>query len=235
MNDIENIIHSLKAIADENIAERSKRFFKTGPGEYAEGEQFLGIRVPTLREMGKNFQSVQLDTICECLKNDFHEIRLFALLLLVNRFKKSPPDIKTEIYQRYLKNTAYINNWDLVDASASQIVGAYLIDKNRDGLYVLAQSEDLWERRISIVSTYFFIKRDDFKDCFKLSEQLLNDKHDLIHKAVGWMLREVGKRDLELARNFLHMHYHKMPRTMLRYAIERYPEATRQAFLNGTV
>ena len=233
MTDVKSIVQCLKSMSNQKVAEHSKVFFKTGVGEYAEGDSFLGIRVPVLRKQVKEFRKSSLRSIYSCLKNEFHEIRLFALLSLVDRFKKGSLDERKEIYQHYIQNILYINNWDLVDSSAPHIVGAFLNDKDRKPLYHLAKSDNLWHRRIAIISTHFFIKNDDYQDCFKLSELLLNDTQDLIHKAVGWMLREVGKRSRAEETAFLINHYRKMPRTMLRYAIEHYPEIERKAFLKG--
>jgi 3-methyladenine DNA glycosylase AlkD len=235
MIDTKSIISHLKTLGNPEIAEHSKVFFKTGAGEYAEGDRFLGIRVPVLRKEVKAFQKASLKTLQSCLTNEFHEIRLFALLVLVAQFKKASQEEQTKIYQLYLNNTQFVNNWDLVDSSAPQIVGAHLYDKAREPLIELAQSSDLWQRRIAIIATFFFIKRDDFKDCLQIAKILLKDSHDLIHKAVGWMLREAGKRDKAQETAFLKQHYQQMPRTMLRYAIERFPETERQAFLKGAV
>ena len=169
------------------------------------------------------------------LHSKFHEERLIALFVLIHKFERGEESLRKKIFNLYLKNTKYINNWDLIDLSAPKIVGAYLFDKPRDVLYKLAKSKSLWEKRISILSTFYFIRENDFKDTIKVSKILLNDEHDLIHKAVGWMLREVGKRCLETEEKFLKKHYQKMPRTMLRYAIERFPETKRQAYLRGKV
>lgn len=235
MNNIVRMIQSFEDMADEQIAARSRQYFKTGPGEYGEGDLFLGIPVPVLRQMRKDYKSFDLESIFSCLKNKYHEIRLFSLFLLIDRFKQAGPETQTEIYQHYLNHSRWINNWDLVDSSAPHIIGAFLYEKDRKDLYRLAHSADLWERRMSIVSTYYFIQRDSHQETLNLAEILLNDRHDLIHKAVGWMLREVGKREMERAQHFLKIHYKTMPRTMLRYAIERYPESERQDFLRGRV
>ena len=229
---ISKVLHNL---ADPAIAEHSQRFFKTGEGEYGAGDQFLGIRVPVLREQVKHHQSTPLSEVEKLLKSPFHEERLFALLLLVQKFKKGDDEEKTTIYQLYLDNTQYINNWDLVDSSAYQIVGAYLETKDRQILYQLAQSQSLWERRIAIMSTFQFIRNQQFDDTLQLSELLLNDPEDLIHKAVGWMLREVGKRDVATEKAFLKSHYKTMPRTMLRYGIEKFSKQDRQQYLAGLV
>lgn len=225
----------LKELGDPVIAEHSQRFFKTGKGEYGEGDQFLGIRVPVLREQVKRYQSILLTEVKKLLTSPFHEERLFALLLLVRKFSKGSDEEKTIIYQLYLDNTQYINNWDLVDSSAYQIVGVYLETRDRQILYQLAQSHSLWERRIAIMATFQFIRNHQFDDTLQLSELLLNDTEDLIHKAVGWMLREVGKRDIATEKTFLKTHYKTMPRTMLRYAIEKFPKQERQQYLTGTL
>ncbi len=225
----------LRDLADPIIAEHSQRFFKTGKGEYGEGDQFLGIRVPILREQVKKHSGIALEDTQQLLTSAFHEERLFALLLLVHKFSQSNEEGKTAIYKLYLSNTQYINNWDLVDSSAYHIVGAYLEDRDRQILYKLAESDSLWERRIAIMSTFQFIWKHQFDDTLKLSRLLINDKEDLIHKAVGWMLREVGKRDAAVEKAFLEVHYQKMPRTMLRYAIEKFPKQERKKYLDGTI
>ena len=223
----------LRSQADPTIAKHSQRFFKTDTGEYGEGDQFLGVRVPLLRRHAKEYKNIPLKDVIHLLKSAYHEERLLALLLLVQKFVKGDVKEKKAIYDVYLKHTVYINNWDLVDSSAYHIVGAYLEDKDRRPLYRLATSKSLWERRIAIMSTYHFIKRNDFKDTLKLSSELISDEEDLIHKAVGWMLREIGKRDRSVEELFLNKHYRAMPRTMLRYAIEKFPERERQKYLKG--
>ena len=229
------ISKTLKNLGDSAIAEHSQRFFKTGKGEYGEGDQFLGIRVPVLREQVKHYRSTPLPEVKKLLTSSFHEERLFALLLLVRKFSKGDDEEKTTIYQLYLENTQYINNWDLVDSSAYQIVGTYLETRERQILYQLAQSQSLWERRIAIMATFQFIRNQQFDDTLRLSELLLNDAEDLIHKAVGWMLREVGKRDMAVEKAFLKSYYKTMPRTMLRYAIEKFSKQDRQQYLTGAV
>ena len=231
----QKIVQHLHKLANPKIAEHSQRFFKTADGEYGFGDIFLGIRVPLVRQAVKTFKSAPLSTVEKLLQSEYHEIRLFALLLLVFRFGKSDLNEQEEIYQMYLRNTRYVNNWDLVDSSAHHIVGAYLENRDRSILYDLAKSESLWERRIAILSTFYFIKLNQYRDILRISEQLLSDKEDLIHKALGWMLREVGKRDNAIEVAFLNNHYQKMPRTMLRYAIEKFNPADRQKYLNGKV
>jgi 3-methyladenine DNA glycosylase AlkD len=225
----------LRELGDADIASQSQRFFKTGKGEYGEGDRFLGIRVPVLRRLVREYRSVSYKELLGLFHSPYHEERLFALLLLVDRFERSDVSERLKIYQFYLTHMEYINNWDLVDSSASQIVGIYLIDKDRQPLYELAGSSSLWERRISIIATFSFIRNHDFHDALNIAEILLNDKQDLIHKAVGWMLREVGNRDPEVEKAFLKTRYQDMPRTMLRYAIERFPESERKRYLQSRI
>lgn len=225
----------LSSLADTERAEHSARYFKTGPGEYGEGDCFLGIRVPVIRAQVKKFEAATLDDIQTLLMSAFHEVRLCALLLLVRKFAKGDHKQKTAIYDLYLNNTDRINNWDLVDSSASQIVGSYLEGRDRKILYKLAKSASLWERRIAVIATFYFIRNKQFEDALKLAELLMHDKEDLIHKAVGWMLREIGKNDMAVEKNFLLLHHKKMPRTMLRYAIEKFPEHERRNYLAGNV
>jgi len=227
----QEIIDHLHSLANPEIAEHSQRFFKTAEGKYGFGDKFLGIRVPVIRQAIKKFKTTSLSVAEKLLKSEYHEVRLYALLLLVFRFSKSSVDEQDEIYHLYLSNTQYVNNWDLVDSSAHHIVGAYLKNKDRSVLYDLSKSNLLWDRRIAIISTFCFIKENQFGDTLHISEQLLSDQEDLIHKAVGWMLREVGKRDLAIEVVFLKAHYQKMPRTMLRYAIEKFSKEERQKYL----
>jgi len=221
--------------ANASIAEHSQGFFKTGIGEYGEGDRFMGIRVPVLRKMIKEFKGLGLDEIAEVLHSEWHEQRLLALLLLVDLYSRSEERDKKDIFSFYLDSTYWINNWDLVDTTCTHIVGNWLHSRSRSILYKLIKSEVVWERRIAIIASFYFIKREDFTDTLMLSERLLNDTHDLMHKAVGWMLREVGKRDIQMEEAFLKKHYEVMPRTMLRYAIEKFPENRRKAYLQGTV
>ncbi len=231
----QDIRQILQSLAIPEIARHSQRFFKTGPGQYGEGDLFLGIRVPKLRELAKEFIDSPLSEARRLLRSAYHEERLFALLLLVQKFSGGNAARQKTIYEMYLKNTRYINNWDLVDLSAYLIVGSYLADKNRRPLYRLAQSASLWERRIAIISTFHFIKHNQFADTLKIAGLLLADQEDLMHKATGWMLREVGKRDLSAEKEFLKAHYRRMPRTMLRYAIEKFPEEERRKYLKGMI
>jgi 3-methyladenine DNA glycosylase AlkD len=225
----------LRSIADPTTALVSQSFFKTAPGQYGAGDIFLGIKVPTLRALVKTFRDTAPNIISALLKSKFHEERLFALILLIDFYQRGDEADKQCAYELYLAHTAYINNWDLVDVSASQIVGDFLSTRSRQPLYQLVTSDALWERRIAIIATFHFIRRNEFADTLRISEQLLPDTHDLIHKAVGWMLREVGKRDMATAELFLQQHYHNMPRTMLRYAIERFPEVRRKQYLSGLI
>ncbi|MAG45746.1 MAG: DNA alkylation repair protein [Nanoarchaeota archaeon] len=219
----------LKSLENPEKAKIYQRFFKTGKGEYGEGDIFLGLTVPQQRQIAKKYPKLSLEKIQELLKSKIHEERVVALMILKHKYQKDSN--KKEIIDFYLKNTENINNWDLVDGSAPYILGNYLLDKDRQPLYDLAISENLWGKRISIISTFEFIKNDQFEDTIKISEILLKDTHDLIHKAVGWMLRELGKKDQSLLEEFLNKHTKNMPRTMLRYAIEKFEETKRQYYL----
>ena len=232
---LNSIKKDLQAESDPLKKKGLSRFFKTGKGEYGEGDIFLGVTVPKIRRVAKKYKDVSLDEIRTLLRSLIHEERLTALLILVENFRKADETEKTEIFNLYLKNTKYINNWDLVDLSASRIVGEFLKDKPVDILYTLAKSKSLWERRIAIISTFQFIWEGRFAETLKISKILLTDRHDLIHKAVGWMLREVGKRSFKTEEEFLKKHYKKMPRTMLRYSIEKFPEKLRLRYLTGVV
>ncbi len=225
----------LKKLGNPEHAAISQRFFKTGPGEYGQGDIFIGIRVPVLRKLVKEFKDLPAREVKILLRSPIHEERLLAILLFVHIFSKGDETTKKGIYNLYLNSTEFINNWDLVDVSAEHIVGAYLMDKNKRPLYRLAKSKNLWERRIAIIATFYFVRRHEFSETLKISNMLLADRHDLIHKATGWMLREIGKRDLKTEETFLKEHYKKMPRTMLRYAIEKFPENKRQRYLKGTI
>ncbi len=231
----QEIIAHIESLADSEIAEHSQRFFKTGNGEYGYGDKFLGIRVPILRKAAKSYKEIPLTEAIILLKSEYHEARLLSLLILVNQYSRASEEKKEIIYNLYLKHTKYINNWDLVDSSAYQIVGAWLAENNRQILYKLANSNSLWERRIAIMSTYCFIKNGEFNDTLKLSKILINDSEDLIHKAVGWMLREIGNRDQKAEEKYLKQHYKNMPRTMLRYSIEKFSKERRLEYLKGEV
>ena len=231
----ENLRKDLKKSSNKDKAKLLQRFFKTGKGEYAEGDIFLGISVPQQRKLAKKYSNLDILTLQSLLDSKIHEERLIALLILVENYKKSHEEQKYQISSFYLKNTKNINNWDLVDLSAPNILGNYLLEKPKDILFKLAQSSLLWEKRISIISSFAFIKNNQFDTTLKIAKILLNDSHDLIHKAVGWMLREIGKRSLQEEENFLRTSYKEMPRTMLRYAIEKFPEEKRQAYLKGEI
>lgn len=225
----------LAELANPQTASVSQRYFKTGPGEYGAGDHFRGIRVPVLRSLAKKYQLTPLPEVEQLLKSAYHEDRLLALLLLVRLYTRGNEATKAQIYRMYLDNTRFIKNWDLVDSSAEQIVGAFLWGKDRTPLYHLAQSSSLWERRIAMMATFHFIKRGEFGETLKLAEMLLVDREDLIHKAVGWMLREVGNRDLQVEEAFLLTHYRRMPRVMLRYALEKFPAEKRVQYLKGEI
>lgn len=227
------ITRELAKLGDPEQAAVLRRFFKTGPGQYGQGDMFRGIKVPVLRQIVKKYLDLPLADAEKLLHAGHHEDRLLGLLFFVDRFSKGRAELRRQIYRLYLDNTRFINNWDLVDVSAPHIVGAYLFDKSRAPLRRLARSALLWERRIAIVATFYFIRRNQFDDTLKIAGMLLGDKHDLMHKAVGWMLREVGKRDLAAEEGFLQKHCGHMPRTMLRYAIERFAPDKRAAYLAG--
>ncbi len=232
---IKQIMNRLRELSDSDTAVHLRRFFKTGKGEYGEGDRFLGIRVPVIRQCVREYRAISLEYSTELLKSPFHEARLLALLIMVTKYSSAILNAEQKaIYRAYLGNTKFINSWDLVDCSAEQIVGAHLFLRDRKPIYRLVHSESLWERRIGIISTFHFIKRKDFPDTLECARLLLNDKEDLIHKATGWMLREVGKRDINAEEKFLARYYKQMPRTMLRYAIEKFPEKERLAYLHGT-
>jgi 3-methyladenine DNA glycosylase AlkD len=225
----------LQAQANEAWAEDMRRYFKCGPGEYAEGDQFVGVRMPQLRKLVKAYPETPMTDIETLLHSPIHEERMLALLLMVQRYRQGDETEQKRLYHCYLDSTTVINNWDLIDVTAEHIVGGWLFGRSREPLHRLARSKSLWERRIAIMATFHFIKNCDFDETLKLAKLLLGDQHDLIHKAVGWMLREVGKRDRDAEEAFLQQQYRVMPRTMLRYAIERFPEERRQAYLKGLV
>jgi 3-methyladenine DNA glycosylase AlkD len=226
------ILRRLRSLGNPESAKILQGFFKTGPGEYGEGDVFLGLRVPETRRLAKEFRDAAgLADIKELLQSELHEARLFALMLLVEQFQRGDEPKRREIYDLYLASTNRINNWDLVDVSAAPIVGGWLFARSRAPLHRLAKSKSLWERRISVIATLHFIRQGDFADTLKICELLLDDEQDLMHKACGWMLRETGKRDVKTLERFLDRHAAAMPRTMLRYAIERFPEPRRQHYL----
>lgn len=222
----------LKELGNPEKAKVLSRFFKSGKGEYGEGDVFLGVMVPETRRVAKKHRDMKLIEIQKLLNSKIHEHRLAALLILVDKYSKGDETEQKKIFEFYLQNARKVNNWDLVDLSAPKIVGAHLLKGKRALLRKLARSKNLWERRIAIVSTYAFIREGEFSDTLKISGLLLNDEHDLIHKAVGWMLREVGKRNQEAEEKFLMKHYRKMPRTMLRYAIEKFSKKKREFYMN---
>lgn len=228
---LEQIEKDLHQLSNPEKAKILTGFFKTGKGQYGEGDIFLGITVPQSREIANRYIQADFHTIGKLLQSKVHEHRLVALLILVEQFRKANEKSKKTIVYFYLKNITFINNWDLVDLSADKILGEYLFDKNKLLLKKLAKSNNLWEKRIAIVSTFAFIKRGKFDETFKIAELLLNDKHDLIHKACGWMLREVGKRNQKEEEKFLKKHCKKMPRTMLRYAIERFDKKKKEFYM----
>jgi 3-methyladenine DNA glycosylase AlkD len=225
----------LETLADPRHAIMLQRFFKTGPGDYGEGDRFRGIRVPVLRKLVRKYRHLPQAAAESLLLTDFHEDRLLALLLLMDRYDRGDDAVRGGIHRFYLEHTAWVNNWDLVDASAPLLVGHYLQDRRKSLLTRLAASGILWERRMAIIATFHFIRQGNLDETFRIAARLLGDPEDLIHKAVGWMLREAGKRDITAAEIFLRPHYRQMPRTMLRYAIERFPEDKRQAYLKGAV
>ncbi|MCK9458899.1 MAG: DNA alkylation repair protein [Proteobacteria bacterium] len=226
----------LRELADPKQIAILQRFFKTGPGEYGEGDVFIGVKVPRIRALVREHKGFELASAEALLASSVHEERMLALLLLVHRFERSEDAaLRRRIYELYLASTAHIDNWDLVDSSAAQIVGGYLQDRDRAPLYALARSGSLWDRRIAMIAAFRFIRRNDFDDALRIAAVLIGDREDLIHKAVGWMLREVGQRDREAEEAFLKKRYKGMPRTMLRYAIEKFEEPKRQAYLKGTI
>jgi 3-methyladenine DNA glycosylase AlkD len=225
----------LRSFASSEQAAILARFFKTGPAQYGEGDKFIGVKVPITRKVAKEFKGLSLAEVECLLHSEIHEERLLALVILVGQFEKGDDTIQRQIYDLYLANTVHINNWDLVDLSAPQIVGGYLQNRSRRPLDRLAKSKSLWERRISILATFYFIRHGDFADTLRIATLLLGDKEDLIHKAVGWMLREVGKRDMAVLEEFLDEHCRVMPRTMLRYAVERFSEGKRRKYMAGRV
>ena len=225
----------IKQKANPQKAILLQRFFKTGPGQYGEGDIFLGLMVPVQRAIVKKYKDLSLKDLKVLLNSGIHEERLIALLILVEQYKKGDEQKKEDIFTFYHLHRKRINNWDLVDLTAHSISGSYLMDKDKSLLYKLAESENIWDRRIAVMSTFYFIKYNVFDDALCIAEKLINDSHDLIHKAVGWMLREIGNRDMNTEEGFLEKHYEKMPRTMLRYAIEKFTEKRRLAYLKGTI
>src|SRR3989344_2932407 len=266
MQSLSDLKYHLRKNSSLERAQTSRRFFKTGKGEYGEGDEFLGLTVPDCRKIAREFIKIEFKDVKKHLESKYHEERLVAFLILVEQFKKSDSHGKRKIYDFYIDNKEYANNWDLVDLTADKIVGEWLIDKDMENsvdcvalrqnspdrdfgtksnktnqnlcksiLHDLARSDKLWDKRIAIVATFAFIKKRRFDETLNISEMLLKDKHDLIHKACGWMLREVGKRDIAVLERFLKKNYKNMPRTMLRYAIERFDYKTRKAYLEGYI
>jgi 3-methyladenine DNA glycosylase AlkD len=232
---VNQLIIELQELADKERAKILQKFFKTNKGEYGEGDIFLGIRVPIQRDIAKKYIGLDLYKLQELINSEIHEHRQVCLIILIEKYKNSDEEGKGNIFNFYLKNLKNINNWDLVDISAPHIIGNFLKDKKKNVLYELVKSKNLWERRVAIVSTFEFIRKEDFVDTLAISELLLKDEHDLIHKAVGWMLREVGKKDIRILEEFLKEHYKNMPRTMLRYAIEKFDEEQRKKYLRGEI
>jgi 3-methyladenine DNA glycosylase AlkD len=229
------ICRQLQTLGDKETAQVLKRFFKTGKGEYGEGDVFVGIRVPEIRKLAEEYQKLPISEILLLLQSPLHEARLLALFILIYAYTQGDASLKEKIYKLYLRNTRYINNWDLVDVSAEDIVGSHLRCRSKSPLQALAASKLLWDRRISIIATFHYIKHGEFTETLRIAKLLLKDPEDLIHKAVGWMLREIGKRDHSTEEKFLKAHYKIMPRTMLRYAIEKFPEKVRQSYLRGKI
>lgn len=231
-----NVEEELVLLFDEKVSNHSKKFFKAFKGGYGEGDEFLGIRVPIIRKFVKKYKHIDLDTLNILVKSKYHEVRLFSLLALVNQYEKANLTTKHDIFNLYIDNLKYVNNWDLIDTTTPHIVGRYMFEtKNNSLLFQLVKSNNLWSRRVAMLSLFYYIKQNDFSDAIKMAKILLHDKHDLMHKAVGWMLREIGKRDLYTLEDFLKTHYKNMPRTMLRYAIEKFEEPKRLAYLHNLV
>jgi 3-methyladenine DNA glycosylase AlkD len=229
------IVERLRALGDPERARVLGRFFKTGPGQYGEGDVFAGLTVPAIRRLALEYRFLTFPEVIRLLGSPLHEARLLALLLLVRRYAEGDASVRERVYRAYLGHTRFVNSWDLVDVSAEHIIGAHLANGGRERLRALASSALLWERRIAVMATFHFIRRGDFSDTFHIAGMLLGDPEDLIHKAVGWMLREIGKRDRPAEESFLREHCRVMPRTMLRYAIEKFPEPLRKRYLKGDV
>jgi 3-methyladenine DNA glycosylase AlkD len=225
----------LQALGSRERAQVAQRFFKTAPGEYGAGDLFAGLSVPQVRKLAREYEAISLPETIELLRSPIHEARLLALLILVRAYATGDASLREQIYHLYLSNTRFINNWDLVDTSAEHIAGAHLSNLSRSPLHSLAVSGLIWDRRISIMATFHYIKRGEFTETLNIAKLLLRDREELIRKAVGWMLREIGKRDRFTEELYLKAHYREMPRTMLRYAIERFPERLRQQYLRGEI
>ncbi len=235
MHTLKQVERAMRALKDDRKNKVMQKFFKTSKGSYGEGDVFLGLTVPQTRTIAKKYWDMSFTDIKKLLHSKYHDERLCALLMLIERFEKGSKGVRKTVYDFYITQAQYVNNWDLVDLSADKIVGVYLLDRKKAILSTFAKSDNLWERRISIVATHAFIRENQFQDTLRIAKILLHDEHDLIHKAVGWMLREVGKRDVKVMEKFLVQSYATMPRTMLRYAIEKLPEKRRKAYLKGVV
>jgi 3-methyladenine DNA glycosylase AlkD len=231
----ENVKRELAAQGRPAAAAAMQRFFQTGPGGYGEGDRFRGLKVPAVRKLAKTFRDLPFPEAGRLLASPFHEDRLAALIILTRQFERGGEAERGRIYSLYLRGCKWINNWDLVDVSAPQILGGYLADKDRDPLYRLARSRNLWKRRMAMLATFTFIRRGDFADALRIAGILSLSREDLLHKAVGWMLREIGNRDRAAEEAFLADRYRSLPRTLLRYAIEKFPEPRRQAYLKGRI
>jgi 3-methyladenine DNA glycosylase AlkD len=230
---IYKIKQDLRKNSSKEKAKILQRFFKTAPGEYGYGDVFIGCNVPSVRRVAKKYKKIDLNLLIKLLTSHIHEERLLALIILVLKFEEAKAEAgRKKIYEFYLKNTRYVNNWDLVDLTAPNIVGKFLVNSDKKTLYDLVKSDSLWERRISIIATLNFIRNNSFNDTLKITKLLLSDREDLIHKACGWMLREVAKRKKALVVDFLSKHHKNMPRVMLRYAIERFPDKERKGYLS---
>jgi len=234
-NRLKELRKEIKSLRSPEVSKTMQWFFKTGKGEYGEGDIFAGLKVPAQRKLAGEFRDLSFSDLKILLNSSIHEERLISLFILVDNYERGDDKKRGKIFSFYLKNRKGINNWDLVDLSAPKIIGKHLLSKDKSLLFKFALSKNLWERRIAVLSTFEFIKNNDFVVALQISEILLHDNHDLIHKAVGWMLREIGKRDLQAEEKFLKLNYKKMPRTMLHYAIEKFPETKRKKYLQGKI
>jgi 3-methyladenine DNA glycosylase AlkD len=233
---MQTVQREIRSLANREVAIQSQRFFKTKRGEYGFGDFFLGVRMPVIRQLAKKYMLLEKEKTARLIQSKYHEERMLGLIILVNKYAATESEVEQkDLYQFYVSQFKYINNWDLVDVTCPHIVGKHLVDSSRKILYQWVKSPNLWERRISIISTSWFIRQNDFKDTLALATILLTDQQDLIHKATGWMLREVGKKDTTVLERFLKQYYREMPRTTLRYTIEKFPEARRQRYLKGEV
>jgi 3-methyladenine DNA glycosylase AlkD len=234
---LDQLINELKSQEDKERAQHSQRFFKTGKGEYGEGDVFIGLTMPVIRNITKKYVDTSFNDLQTLLNSKIHEYRMAAIIILVNKYRKAKRDKfkQRQIYEFYIKNTHRINNWDLIDLSAPNIIGDFSSIEGTEMLKFMARSKSIWERRIAMLSTFAFIKKRQYGETLAIADMLMKDEHDLIHKAVGWGLREVGKKNKEVLEIFLKDRYKQMPRTMLRYAIEKFPEEKRKAYLNGEI